>query len=285
MNDIEDCIKKGNELFENNRFLEFISFCKKITKMDIPNEKKAEIWYKISIAFHLSGSYSNSVSAINKALSLNADNPVYWIHKGDVLQSEKCHRFDDAIKSYKTAVRLRPDDPETLIKLGLLYESRNNHQKAIETYNKALELNPDNPQIWYNMGFSQNSILYRKERERKLLKLTGDISSEIQFLNEILTTFNKVLELDPHNSDALYSIGVLYTRMKRYSDALQYFDQALKYYSKEDEKPAQIWYSKAGVLDKVGKKDEASELYEKYENELKKDFEDFFRHHRFGYRA
>jgi tetratricopeptide (TPR) repeat protein len=73
--------------------------------------------------------------------------------------------------------------------------------------------------------------------------------------------------------------------MKKYSDALQYFDEALKYYSKEDEKPTQIWYSKAEVLDKVGKTDEASELFEKYETELKKDFEDFFRQHRIGYRT
>jgi len=285
MNDIEDCIKKGNELFENNRFLEFISFCKKITKKDIPDEKKAEIWYKISIAFRVLGSHANAVSAINKALSFNTDNPVYWVHKGDLLQSEKGHRYDDAINSYKTAARLSPKNPDPLMKLGLLYESRNNHQKAIETYNKALELNPDNPQIWYNKGFSLNSILDRKERERKLLQLTGDLSSEIQFMNEILITFKKVLELDPRNSDALYSIGVLYSRMKRYSDALQYFDEALKYYSKEDEKPTQIWYSKAEVLDKVGKKNEASELFEKYEEELKKDFEDFFRHHRIGYRV
>jgi tetratricopeptide (TPR) repeat protein len=285
MNEIEDCIKKGNELFENNRFLEFISFCKKLTKKDIPNLKKAEIWYKISIAFHVLGSHANAVSAINKALSLNQNNPVYWVHKGDLLQSEKGHRFDDAIHSYKTAARLSPKNPDPLIKLGLLYESRNDHQKAIETYNKALELNPDNPQIWYNKGFSLNSILYRKEREKKLLQLTGDLSNEIQFMNEILTTFKKVLELDPRNSDALYSIGVLYTRMKKYSDALQYFDEALKYYSKEDEKPTQIWYSKAEVLDKVGKTHEASELFEKYEMELKKDFEDFFRHHRIGYRT
>jgi tetratricopeptide (TPR) repeat protein len=285
MKDLEDCITKGNELFRKKRFFEFISFCKKITDRHIPDHKKAEIWYKISIAYYSLGKYYNSVSSINKALFLNPDNPVYWIHKGDVLQSEKCSRFDEAIESYKTAIRLHPDSPDTLIKLGSLYDSRNNPKEAIETYNKALELNPDNPEIWYHKGCSLNSILYKKERERKLLNLNNDISHEIHFLDEILNTFKKVQELDPKNSDALYSIGVVYTKMMRDRDALQYFDEALKYYSKENEKPTQIWYSKAEVLDKVGKNDEALEFYEKYEAELKKDLEEFFLKRRSGYRT
>jgi len=285
MNDLEDCIKKGNELFETKQFFEFISFCKKITDGDIPDLKKAAVWYKISMAYYSLGRYYNSVSSINKALSLNPNNPGYWIHKGDVLQSEKCSRFDEAIESYKTAMRLQPKNPGPLIKLGSLYDSRNNHQEAIESYNKALELNPDNPEIWYHKGCSLNSILYKKEKERRKLNLINDISHEIHFLDEILNTFKKVQELDPKNSDALYSIGVLYTKMMKDLDALQYFDEALKYYSKENEKPTQIWYSKAELLDKVGKNDEALEFYEKYEAELKKDLEEFNKKRRSGYRT
>jgi tetratricopeptide (TPR) repeat protein len=284
MRNIEDCIKKGNELFEKKRFSEFIFFCKKITKENIPIHKKAEIWYRISLAFYALESYPSAIRSINKAIILNPDNPVYWIHKGNLLQSERCGHWDEAIEAYKTANRLRPDDYDTLIKLGLLYESRNNPKKAIEMYQKALELNPANPEIWYNMGVSLNSVLFKREKQKRLLTLTSDIASEIQFLNEIINTFKKVLELDPKHSDALYSIGVLYTKMMRYSDALKYFDEALKYYAKGDEKPIQIWYSKAEVLEKVGRTKEASELYQRYENELKKDFEEFFSHHRFGYR-
>ncbi|MGD1005344.1 MAG: tetratricopeptide repeat protein [Methanoregulaceae archaeon] len=281
MEKIEDLIKSGNDLFEKEQYFEAISYYKKLLQKNISDPTKAEIWYKISLAFYFLGRYYNSLNSINAALTLDSNNVNYWLHKAELLQSNRFCCWDEAVESYKKALNLNSDNPDIWIKLGTLFESRNNHKEAIETYNKALELHSNNPKILYCKGCSLNSILYEREKERKLVKLSDNISDEINFLIEILNTYKKVVEQDPNNSDALYCIGVLYTKLQKYIEALHYFDEALKFYSKENEKPTQIWYSKAEVLEKIGKSNEAVELYDRYYAELKRDFEDFFEKRQF----
>jgi tetratricopeptide (TPR) repeat protein len=281
MEKIEDLIKSGNDLFEKEQYFEAVSCYKKLLRKNISDPIKAEIWYKISLAFYFLGRYYNSLNSINAAVALDPNIVDYLVHKAELLQSDRFCCWDEAVESYKKALNLDSDNPDLWIKLGKLLESRNNHREAIETYNKALELHSNNPKILYCKGCSLNSILYEKERKRKLVKLSDNISDEINFLNETLNTYKKVVEQEPNNSDALYCIGVLYAKLQEYIEALHYFDEALKFYSKANEKPTQIWYSKAEVLEKIGKSNEAVELYDRYYAELERDFEDFFEKRQF----
>lgn len=53
---------------------------------------------------------------------------------------------------YLGLIRMAPNDPEHLLRLGNLYARSNRPDRAAETYQQALLLNPNDSRLWYNLG-------------------------------------------------------------------------------------------------------------------------------------
>lgn len=58
----------------------------------------------------------------------------------------------DAEALYLGLIRMAPNDPENLLRLGNLYARSNRPERAAETYTQALLLNPNDSRLWYNLG-------------------------------------------------------------------------------------------------------------------------------------
>jgi tetratricopeptide (TPR) repeat protein len=274
----EDIIRTGDTFFDKKKYSAALFYYITSVRSDIPNPVKAHVWNKISCAyFHLKKFY-NSFSSINTALELDPGTALYWIQRGDILQSDAFSRYNEAINSYNKAAALDPQNPKVWIKLGLFNERIQKFDEALEAYNKALTLKPNDPELWYKKACVLNLMLYKKEKESRK-KLHDEFFQEIEFLTEVLRTFHFVQKLDPRNSNVLYIIGVLHTKLKKYDEALQYFDEALKYCAGDKEKPMQIWYTKAELLEKMGRASEAIEFYDRYYEALMTEYSEFMKAH------
>ena len=53
---------------------------------------------------------------------------------------------------YLGLIRMAPNDPENLLRLGNLYARNGKPDRAAETYMQALLLNPGDSRLWYNLG-------------------------------------------------------------------------------------------------------------------------------------
>ena len=53
---------------------------------------------------------------------------------------------------YLGLIRMAPNDPEHLLRLGNLYARSNRPDRAAETYTQALLLNSSDGRLWYNLG-------------------------------------------------------------------------------------------------------------------------------------
>lgn len=53
---------------------------------------------------------------------------------------------------YLGLIRISPNDPENLLRLGNLYARSNRPDRAAETYTQAVLLNPNDSRLWYNLG-------------------------------------------------------------------------------------------------------------------------------------
>jgi tetratricopeptide (TPR) repeat protein len=278
MEQLEDIIRTGDTFFEKKNYSAALFYYNTSVRSDIPNPKKAYLWNKISCAyFHLKKFY-NSFSSINTALELDPGAAIYWIQKGDILQSEAFSRYNEAINSYNKAAALDPHNPTVWIKLGVFNTRIQKFEEALEAYNKALTLRPNDPELWYKKACVLNLMLYKKEKESRK-KLSDDLLPEIELLTEVLRTFHFVQKLDPRNSNVLYIIGVLHTKLKQYDEALHSFDEALKYHASDKEKPMQIWYTKAELLEKMGRSSEAIEFYDRYDEALMTEYSEFMKAH------
>lgn len=49
-------------------------------------------------------------------------------------------------------LRVSPNDPETLLRLGNLYARSGRPEHAADTYHRALLLTPNDDRLWYNLG-------------------------------------------------------------------------------------------------------------------------------------
>ena len=75
-------------------------------------------------------------------------------------------RFEKAIKYYQQALRIRDNDPNLLIDLGLAYFGSNRPDSAVHFVEKALQIQPDHRQGLYNLGI----IFYNLEQPAKAIE-------------------------------------------------------------------------------------------------------------------
>jgi len=120
---------------------------------------------------------------------------------------------DKAVAYLDKGIELNPDDT------GLLFAQINHYLKEgkldelIGKLETAIEKEPDNMSIYNTLGsvYDQLHAKYTKE---------GDAEKSQQYFDSALKSFNAVLENNPSDFDATYSIGALY-----YNKAATYVDK------------------------------------------------------------
>lgn len=75
----------------------------------------------------------------------------FWLDKG--LLYATYGNDKEAIKFYKKALQIAPNNPRTFFNMGLSYTSLGNYDKAITALNRALSLAPDNGDYHYGLGW------------------------------------------------------------------------------------------------------------------------------------
>ena len=61
-------------------------------------------------------------------------------------------RYDDAIKWYQAALKLKPKDVNVSTDLGVCYYSTNQPDKALEQFNQSLKIDPNHAKTLLNIG-------------------------------------------------------------------------------------------------------------------------------------
>ena len=67
-------------------------------------------------------------------------------------------QYDDAIKSYKKALKLNSNYAEVYYNMGIAFKNMGSHESAIDCYKKALKIQPKYAEANYNMGNALNFI-------------------------------------------------------------------------------------------------------------------------------
>ena len=80
-----------------------------------------------------------ALAACNEALRLHPDNAAaIYIHKGEIL--EQRYRSEEALATYKQAVRLAPHNADAHIHIGQTLFACQHYEEALAAYNEALRL-------------------------------------------------------------------------------------------------------------------------------------------------
>lgn len=117
----------------------------------------------------------------------------------------------------------------------------NDKEKAINFYGRALEFTEETEEYI--------SILYN----------IAEIYDELDYMENSLSTYEKITRLNPKEAGAYYGMAMIYEKMNDFDKALVYYDEAIDIDPNYD----RAYYYAANIFDEKGNKDKAIEYYNK----------------------
>ncbi|MDE6137873.1 MAG: tetratricopeptide repeat protein, partial [Candidatus Gastranaerophilales bacterium] len=110
-----------------------------------------------------------------KASSITMKQNEDLILEGD--KNLKNNNLDAAVRNYQDALQLVPNDAVTLLKIGNIYNTKNENTKAINYYQKSIIVNPDYTDGWFNLGLgyiNENNLIEAQKSFERVISLDSD---------------------------------------------------------------------------------------------------------------
>ncbi len=142
----------------------------------------------------------------NNEQNVSADKNKALILKGD--EYFKTKNYDESLSFYKEALVLKPSDYETLLKIGNIYQIKNDENNAIDFYKKSIFVNPEYADGWFNLG-----LVYANKKQ----------------IEDSKKCFNKAIEINNQYAYAYYALAVAYETEKNNINAVKNYELFLKF--------------------------------------------------------
>jgi serine/threonine protein kinase/tetratricopeptide (TPR) repeat protein len=188
----------------------------------------------VSGAFQEShGAYEPALRAFTRATALDPSNPEAWRRLAGAY--DKAHRTDEAIATYRRAMKAQPNYYGNYLSLGNLYWYRTEFREAEELYRRVTTIAPDLSSGHIDLGVALMAQGRFPEAEASLLR---------------------ALRLR-RSSMVLMNIGGLYYDEERYAEACRFFEESVA-----SGTPSAIRYRDLGdVYRHLGRSRESTKAY------------------------
>jgi predicted Zn-dependent protease len=153
---------------------------------------------------------------------------------GRGLMRRRQRLMDEAVKSFKNAIALRPDLAPILVELGETYFEMGELEKAQQVLNSAVTLEPDQPVALYALGrcqLEQGQVAEASKQLARAAKINDRLPSIHYYLG---LAYGKMNQL----ADAHYHFGIHYKRKGSLRNAQFHFQEALRFTDSPKEKEA-----------------------------------------------
>lgn len=194
-----------------------------------------DAWHLLGVIAQQKGDHDSAVQLFGKALSINANQAKLHCNLGSGLQA--LGRSEDALACYDRALALQSDYAMAWNNRGNALRSLGQLAAALDSFDHALSHNNSTPGTWINRGL----CLQESEQD------------ELAILD-----FKQALTLAPHNTDALFALGVSQQNLGHIQAALDGYTQALKLGTQLQTKPyAALQINRGMLFNKLGQHAEA----------------------------
>jgi tetratricopeptide (TPR) repeat protein len=146
------------------------------------------------------GKYQEAIESYKQAIRINPDDE--YAHNNLGVAYRKLGKYEEEIESYKQAIRINPDDRDAHNNLGLAYGELGKHKKEIESYKQAIRINPDYVNAHYNLG---------------------NAYGELGKYQEAIESYKQVIRIDPDDVDAHNGLGIIYLLLEDRDSALEQY--------------------------------------------------------------
>ena len=193
--------------------------------------RSPERWFLRAKLQTEAGDDEGAVALYDSALAASGERMAEaWLNRGAALR--RLGRFEEALASYRTALREREKYPEAWFNIGVGLSESGDRQGAIEAYRHSLDIEPNQPKAWFNLGVQWR----RMER-----------------FDEALTAWERAVALDPGYALAWYNLALNQVRlgMETAGSALDRLSESFPDFIKG-------WVLRAEWLESQGRLEEAA---------------------------
>ena len=146
-------------------------------------------------------------------------------------------QYEEAVREFSQAVRLKPDFARALDQIGLAYTLQRRSGKAIPYYKKAIAQAPENGVFLMHLGKTYMDLCDYAQAKR---------------------AYGRALELGVKRAKIYYDLGLVSERENELEAARSYFQQAIQVNSEFADPYCRL----GAVLEKQGEQTEAAHLYQ-----------------------
>lgn len=130
--------------------------------------------FKLGTIYHRQKDYADAKKAYRRAIDAGESTEFArkaYINLAGIIATERQDEesFNEALNMVKKALQIKPDDPDALLALGMVYSSMEMHDRAIETYYMAIKATNDSSltaECYNNIGKSY----YAKKQYKKAIE-------------------------------------------------------------------------------------------------------------------
>ena len=227
----------------------------------------AEKAYDDGAAFLRLNAIDKAIEAFDRSLSFDPNNAEAYNAKGVI--ATKKRNYQDAIGLYNKAIQNDPQNGGYHINLAIAYHLLGRKEDALKAYQKAVQLDSQfqgqldgyftstaKPAVTPS-GTPTVSPLQKMAADRTYTE--GAAFLRLNRLDRALQAFDRALEIDPKNADALNGKGVVETKQRKYQDAIDLYNKAIVI----EPDNAGMYVNLAITYHLLGRKDDAQKAYQK----------------------
>ncbi|HEV3513364.1 MAG TPA: tetratricopeptide repeat protein [Candidatus Sulfotelmatobacter sp.] len=250
------------------------------------NPEDAQTYVRMAEIYRRQGKYDLALENLKRADTLVPDTMDVPYSMAAVYQAQG--RYDDAIKllqdllkkTEKSEVGTSQSDRNNraifIERLGMIYREQENYSAAVDTFRKMLPLGDENARS----GYQEIIDTYReakqwpqatavaKEAVQKMpddrdLRMVLDAQlADMGQVDQAVADVRSMLKGGPEDRDVYVRLGIIYTRAKRWNDALDTLAKAEQLSTKNDDK-AYVYFLRGDLYQRQKMFDQAEAQFQK----------------------
>lgn len=170
------------------------------------NPRFTSLYTSLSRAYVETSRWGDALDMAERGLSIDPNDPA--LNRAYAYALQSVAEYEQAISYLERSIELRPPFMPTYFELAGLYLSRDRDQEAIDLYDRILSIEPRNAR-----AMLRQCLAYRK---------VGEFSRALGFCEDSISN-------DPTDPEALFQLGLLYYRDRRFLESRDTFAQCVEY--------------------------------------------------------
>lgn len=186
--------------------------------------------------------YAEAIDNYNKANSLQPNDTAAL--NGLIKAHTLAENYKEAQDFIDIALSNHPNNPEFILRQGILFNLQGQHDKAIEQFNQAQSQNPSdklNLQIFLNKASAEirldnftealndyNKAIEIDNRNASIYNYRGFTNFRLGYYLDAINDYNNALDLEPNSPLTYYNRGMTYIKLTEKKKACMDFHKACR---------------------------------------------------------